>query len=435
MTPRLYDFLAFDLPAMIAGTLAVVVCGLLGNFLLLRRLSLMGDAISHSVLPGLVAGFLIVGSRSTLPMFLGAAAAGLATVGLVELIRKLAKLESGAAMGVVFSILFALGVLLIEQAAASGIDLDPDCVLNGQLERIFWSPPHAWAAFWSWSTVSAVPREVWTLGGITLLAASLITVFFKELRIAAFDPALATSLGLNARWINGGFMVLVAAAVVASFEAVGSILVIAMLVCPPATARLLTDRLATQLWLSAVLAGIAGLVGYVLAAMLPLWLGLPWALNAAGMMTLVAGVLLTAAIFLAPTHGLLARRFAQGRLARAIAREDLLASLYRAEEAESAQSQPARPIHAAAENAARAAGEITGPATWPQLTPAGREVARDLVRRHRLWEQYLVESAGLKPDHVHPVAEDLEHVADPEVRKHLQQAQKSEQDPHGRQIP
>ena len=130
--------IGLDLFPLLAGTLASVGCGLLGNFLVLRRLSLMGDAISHSVLPGLVIAFLIASSRSPLVMFLGAAIAGVATVVLVELVKKLGRVEPGAAMGVVFSILFAAGVLLIEQAAADLVDLDAECVLHGQLELLWW---------------------------------------------------------------------------------------------------------------------------------------------------------------------------------------------------------------------------------------------------------------------------------------------------------
>ncbi len=133
---NLADFIMIDLPPLTTAVLAAVTCGLLGNFLVLRRMSLMGDAISHAVLPGLVAAFLISGSRQSGPMFIGAAAAGIVTALLVELTRKLGRVESGAAMGVVFTILFAAGVLLLEQAGARGVDLDAGCVFNGQLEIV-----------------------------------------------------------------------------------------------------------------------------------------------------------------------------------------------------------------------------------------------------------------------------------------------------------
>ena len=153
--------IGLDLFPLLAGTLAAVTCGLLGNFLVLRRLSLMGDAISHSVLPGLVVAFLITSTRSPLVMLLGAALAGVATVVLVEMVKKLGRVEPGAAMGVVFSVLFALGVLLIEQAAARHVDLDADCVLHGQLETLIWyDAPASLAGLFQWSTLAATPRQV-----------------------------------------------------------------------------------------------------------------------------------------------------------------------------------------------------------------------------------------------------------------------------------
>lgn len=443
MNQGLYDFISLDLPAMLAGTLAVVVCGLLGNFLLLRRMSLMGDAISHSVLPGLVAGFLIAGTRDSVPMFLGAAAAGLATVLLVETLRKLAKLESGAAMGVVFSILFAAGIVLIEQAAAGGVDLDPECVLNGQLESVLWFPPREWPE-WSLSTFDELPRELGRLAGITALAGVLIAVFFKELRLAAFDPALAQAIGLRPRLVNGAFMLLVAAAVVASFEAVGSILVVAMLVCPAAIARMLTDRLAPQIWVSLIASVTIGIGGYIAAVYLPGAVGLvklnsgrggaiPMTLSAAGMMTVVGGGLLTLTVLWAPRHGVISRRLAQRRLRHDMAREDLLAGLYRIEEGFGTARRPTAAEPAIARAVTR--GEVIRTPRGPELTAAGREEARELVRRHRLWEHFLVEKAALRPDHVHPVAERLEHIPDPQMAAKLRVEGASPRDPHGRPIP
>ena len=218
MTLALIEFdIGLDLFPMLAGTLAAVGCGLLGNFLLLRRLSLMGDAISHSVLPGLVIAFLIVSTRSPLVMFLGAAIAGVATVVLVELVKKLGRVEPGAAMGVVFSILFALGVLLIERAAVRHVDLDADCVLHGQLETLAWyGAPDTLAGLLQWSTIEAVPRQVVTLAVMVVLAFAFVGSLFKELRIAAFDPALATTQGFNATLMHYLLMVLVAAATAVS---------------------------------------------------------------------------------------------------------------------------------------------------------------------------------------------------------------------------
>jgi manganese/zinc/iron transport system permease protein len=420
-----------DLFPLLAAVLAALTCGLLGNFLVLRRLSLMGDAISHSVLPGLVIAFLIAASRNPLVMFLGAAVAGVATVVLVELVKRLGRVEPGAAMGVVFSVLFALGVLLIRQVESLGnIDLDADCVLHGQLETLAWfGAPDSWAALLSPATLDAVPRQVWTLLGMFTLASAFVAALFKELRLAAFDPALATSQGFSAGLLHYALMVLVAGATVASFEAVGSILVIAMLICPAAAARLLTDRLLPQIGVSLLAALVAAVGGYLGATAVPGAFGLG-AVNAAGSMSVVAGGLVAAAVIASPRHGLVSAWLRRRALSLSVAREDLLAGLYRA-----AESGAHAPTHAGlpgvrmarASASARRAGLLSAddPA---RLTPAGEQAAREIVRRHRLWEHYLVEEAGLAPDHVHPTAEQLEHTplapaGDPAI------------DPHGRPIP
>lgn len=432
--PAIHEFLTIDLMPMAACVLAAVCCGVLGNFLVLRGMSLMGDAISHSVLPGLVLAFLLTGTRATWPMLVGAGLSGLVTVGLVGLVRRLGRLEPGAAMGVVFSILFALGVVMIERVARQ-VDLDPECVLYGSAESLFWlGVPRRWDALLGGESLAGVPRQVWTLLGMAAVAIAFVVLLFKELRIACFDPATATSLGFRASWIHTGLMAMVAAATVASFEAVGSILVIAMLVCPAATARLLTDRLRTQVVLSVVLAVIAGVAGYILGAFGPEWVGGRHAVSVTGMMTVVSGCLLGAAVVASPSHGVLARLARRARLAVTVAREDLLATLYRAEERRAAPgSLPSGLAGRMARRAAVRRGEVlVGPPVV--LTERGRSAAGEIVRTHRLWENYLVSEVGLRPDHVHDTAMRLEHLRDEETRP-LTPEGGAGVDPHGAPIP
>lgn len=446
MPSPLHTFISLDLPPLLAAIFVAIPCALLGNFLILRKLSLMGDAISHAVLPGIVVAFLISDSRAPTSMFLGALVAGLTTVALVGLIRRFTRIDSSAAIGVVFSILFALGVLLLEQAAARHVDLDADCVLMGQLETLWWSPPADWSALTDPAVLATFPAHVVAMGAVTLLVIAAVAIFFKELRLAAFDPALATSLGFNATALHVLLMVLVAVAAVAAFEAVGSILVVAMLICPAATARLLTDRLPAQLWASVAAALIAAVGGYALATRAPIWLGFDNALSAAGMIATASGALLTATIVLAPRHGILARQYRRLALAIRVAREDLLAALYRLEETTQTTNESRLDMIAAILNrsdlparlARRAAirrNQIT-PTPEPTLTPSGRALATEIIRSHRLWETYLVETVGLAPDHVHDTAMLLEHMRTPEGDRIIPAgAHTPESDPHGRAIP
>jgi manganese/zinc/iron transport system permease protein len=289
------SFLQIDLPAMTAALLATSACALLGNFLVLRRQSLMGDAITHAVLPGLVVGLLFTGDLSGWPMFAGALLAALLASALIELVRRFGRLESGAAMGVVFSIFFAAGLVMIEQVSAGNVHIDPDCVLYGQLEHILWLAPTGWASLLDPAVWRDLPGEVVTLAVVALLVLGTVLLFYKELKLASFDPGLATSLGFPAGVVNMGLMLLVGAVAVAAFAAVGSILVVAMFICPAAAARLLTRRLAVQLWLSQAFAALAAVGGYVLAAFGPQLLGGEHSLAASGMIAVMAGLILAVA--------------------------------------------------------------------------------------------------------------------------------------------
>ena len=227
-------------------------------------------------------------------------------------------------------------------------------------------------------------------------------------------------------------VLLVALAVVASFQAIGSILVIAMLICPAATARMLTDRLGTQIMLAGLVAGLCAIAGYFAGAKLPTALGAEHALNIAGMITVVAGLVFGLVCFASPSHGFIARAVRQRRLAERIAIEDLLGLLYRSAEA-GETFVPIQPMHAAGMPVARATklGLVRAEASKLGLTDSGRERAEGLIRRHRLWEGYLVERAGLRPDHVHATAELLEHVDQPAAIP----TQSGDLDPHGKAIP
>ena len=195
MTMTLQEFLSIDLPATLVAILAATSCGLLGNFLVLRRQALIGDAISHVVLPGIVVGFILTGSMAALPMMLSAMAAALLAAGLIETIRRLGRLEAGAAMGVVFTTMFASGVVILEFVYSGNVHLNADHALYGNLEATLWIGATGWSSLTDPAALAALPQPLLTLAVVTLAIAVLIAVFFKELRIATFDPGLANSLG------------------------------------------------------------------------------------------------------------------------------------------------------------------------------------------------------------------------------------------------
>jgi len=297
-----------DTWVVVIGALVAAACALPGCFLVLRKLSMMGDAISHAVLPGLAIAFFVSGSRSSFAMFLGAAIIGVLTAVFTHWVSSFGKVDRGASMGIVFTTMFALGLLLIVRAAEHVPDLDPSCVLYGAIE---FAPAHVLFTLNLGGMTVDVPHAAATLGAVLLLNLAVVLLLFKELRISAFDPALGTTLGVSAGVMHYLLMTLTAVTVVAAFEAVGSIVVIAMLVAPPAAAYLLTRRLSVMLVLSVILGVASAGMGHGMAITLPRLIGFE-ATSTAGMMAVAAGLLFLAAWLGAPEDGLIVRWLRRG---------------------------------------------------------------------------------------------------------------------------
>jgi manganese/zinc/iron transport system permease protein len=294
------EFVQFSLTPMLIGVLAAIACAIPGNFLILRRQSLIGDAISHVVLPGIVVAFLVTGSLATFPMLMGAGAAALLAVVLIEVIRRLGRIEPGAAMGVVFTALFASGVLLLERSDASRVHLDVEHALMGNLETLIWLRASGWGSLLDPVALAHLPPELPRIAAVALLMVGLTGLFWRPLKLATFDEGFARAIGLPVSAIGLGLVIAAAVAAVAAFDAVGSIIVIAMFICPPAAARLLTNSLAAQLWLSVGLATLAAVLGYVAAGYGPIWLGFDNSVSAAGMIATTSGLILAGACLWGP---------------------------------------------------------------------------------------------------------------------------------------
>jgi manganese/zinc/iron transport system permease protein len=413
---------------------------------------MLGDALAHAALPGVVAAFFVTYAMKAagwvtterfdatlhLMTVLGAVAAGLLTAWLTEAVQRLGRIDSGAALGVVFTCLFALGLLLM-RLAADTVHIDPDCALFGILEATALdtvSPQ-------SWLPQAAVSNAI--VLGVNLL---LTALFFKELRIAAFDPSLATTQGIPAGVIHYALLSATAVAAATAFSTVGSILVIGLLIVPAATAQLLTTRLWLLVVLSLVLAAACAVGGHAVAMAAPgpifSRLGFTGMRDAgtAGMIAVVAGFVFAAAIVLAPQTGLVTRMLDRFRVAARIAADDILGALYRSEEA--AAGRGPGPV------AAPSAPWITRFAGWRlarhgfvrsisgqlELTAQGRTRAQELVRSHRVYEAFLDKNFPLPPDQLHLSADRVEHVLDPALREALAaEIPATGRDPHGREIP
>jgi hypothetical protein len=310
---------------------------------------------------------------------------------------------------------------------AGSAHLDVDCVLYGKL---VFAPLKT-------ETLLGIEVPVALRGmGFALLATLLfLGVFWKELKITSFDPALATSMGISAPVMYYLLMSLVGGVTVAAFEAIGSILVIAMLIVPAACAQLLTDRLRWMLLWAAVIAALSSALGYLASDALNV--------TPAGMMAVVAGGLLLLCVLFAPRHGVLSKKWRNWRLRVRIIGEDVLGQLYRGEERTAAGLSPVQVAQTApgvtgrvAVHELRRQGLVEPRQGLLVLTGEGRKRAVSLVRAHRLWETYLDENLALPRDHLHEAAHRMEHFLDPELQHELErEVSHPDIDPHGRSIP
>jgi len=272
----------------IIAALAGSACALVGTLLLLRRMSMMADALSHAVLPGIVVAYLIGGGRGSLVMAAGAAVAAIVAVLLVQWLTAVMRVDRGAAMGAVLTSLFAAGLLLIVRFA-DRVDLDPSCVLYGSLET---------AAFRRIDLFGvAIPPAVLGLSAALALNLVVVGVLLKEFRLAIFDPDCADVMGIGSGRLHTILMILVAITVVASFEAVGSILPVAMIAAPAAAASLLTRRLIPMIAVAILLACVAAPVGHVGAIVVPALFGAEETVTSGSVATV--GLLIFIAVWLA----------------------------------------------------------------------------------------------------------------------------------------
>lgn len=404
---------------LIVSMLMGATLGLVGCFVVLRRMALLGDAISHAVLPGVVIAFLIIGSFTRTVsgsaemggLFLGALLAGLLTTGGVNLITRHSRVKEDSAIGIAFTAMFAVGVILIS-SLPRGAHFDLQCFLFGE--------------------VLAIRREdVITALIIAPSVLLLVLLFYQPLKLMSFDPQMAAASGLPTQFLHYLLMGVLSAVIVAALQSVGVIMSVAMLITPAAIAYQLTNRFWIMLTLSALAGMISSILGMILA--------FGWNWPPGPTMVVVATVLFLGTMAFAPEYGQVARFIRRRRVRAHILREDVLKELAKAESAD-VPTLSARVGLASTDQeieatlrALTAAQLVEREGTIARLTPAGHQHAERLVRSHRLWETYLAEH-NVPHERIHEVAEELEHAYDvaEEVAHELGHP---EVDPHGERIP
>jgi manganese/zinc/iron transport system permease protein len=275
---------------MATGALVGAAATLVGVFLVLRKSSMLSDAISHSIVLGIVVVWLLAHEQSGTLQIIGAALTGVLTVFLTELLASTRKVKNDAAIGLVFPVLFSIGVLLLNLYARD-VHIDQHTVLLGEIGFI-WLKTFAIAGH-------EVPQALVWMGAVTLVNGAFVLLFFKELKLATFDPALAKALGFAPTALFYALLLLTSTTAVAAFDAVGAVLFIAFVIVPPAAAYLLTDRLSTMLVLGILISGASSVLGYQAAVLMDVSIG--------GMMAVMTGVFLAAAFLFGPRYGVVAQ--------------------------------------------------------------------------------------------------------------------------------
>src|SRR5690625_2748242 len=276
---------------ILTASLVGLSCGIIGVFLILRKQAMMADAISHTVLLGIVLAYLVTKEVSGPSMLIGGILAGLLTAFLVQWLHSL-DVQHDASMGIVFTTLFAIGVILISTSVGN-VHLDVQHALMGEITFI---PFHTITL----PFIGTIPQATALLLVVFVVVLFFITVFYKEWKITSFDPALAASLGIPVLFMHYLFMGLVSVTTVASFDAVGAIMVVAMLITPAASAYLWTDKLVVMLVLSGAFGVLSAVIGYYVAA----WIDT----SISGSMAFATGIIFLISFLFSPKHGIIAKR-------------------------------------------------------------------------------------------------------------------------------
>ncbi|SHF71852.1 metal ABC transporter permease [Ornithinibacillus halophilus] len=275
---------------IITACLVGLTCGLIGVFLILRRMAMMADAISHTVLLGIVVAFIITRELSGPHMLVGAILVGLLTAVLVQWLNSL-EIENHASIGIVFTTLFAIGVILIATSVGNA-HLDVQHALMGEITFIPWNTVNL-------PMIGSIPEATAILFLVLIIVVFMILAFYKEWKITSFDPALAASIGIPVVLMHYVFMSLVSVTTVAAFDAVGAIMVVAMLITPAASAYLWTDKLSIMLLLSGTFGVVSAITGYYIAA----WIDT----SISGSMAFATGIVFLISFIGSPKHGLFAK--------------------------------------------------------------------------------------------------------------------------------
>ena len=424
----LIEFLSLSDPnvryVVIGSILLAASSAIVGSFTLLKKKALVGDAVAHSVLPGICLAFILSGVKNPIYLIIGAFITGWVSLVLIDIISARSKIKEDTAIGLILSVFFGIGILMLTviqksgNAAQSGLDH----FLFGQ-------------------AASLIGKDLLVFSSIALILIVAVMLFFKEFAIIAFDEAFARSIGFPVRTLELLLTTLTVLAVVTGIQAIGVVLMAAMLITPAAAARFWTDKLKVMIWLAAGLGALSGLVGAYISYVAPAMPTGPWIVMVVSMIAIIS-------FFLAPRKGILARWLNQRKFQTQMLEENILKLLYQMGEVQGNFFSPRtmeeildrRPFQETELRKGlrnlKKQGFLDTSNQGYTYTQAGKDKGQRVTKLHRLWELYLTEYLRIAPDHVHEDAETIEHIITPDLEKRLEEKLKYPKlDPHQSEIP
>jgi manganese/zinc/iron transport system permease protein len=397
----------------------------IGCFALLRKRALVGDGVAHAVLPGVALAYMVTGTKNTIALLIGATIAGWVSMVAMDFITRRSRIREDAAIGIVLSVFFGLGILLVTHIQNTG-----DASQSGLDKFLFGQ------------AASLVLSDVAVFGAVSVMLIVAIMLLFKEFKILSFDPEFTQTLGLPSRGLALAMTTLLVLAVVVGIQAVGVVLMAAMLITPAASARYWTDRLGIMLGLASLFGALSGIGGAFVSYGWPRMPTGPW-------IVMFATVIFVTSLLFAPKRGVVARVVRHELNRRRTLAENILKTMHMLGEdngdvfAQRSESQiqarrkiPTARLHRGLRRLRRDGYVVeAGDRQW-RLTQDGARQGARVTRLHRLWEVYLTQYLQIAPDHVHEDAESIEHVLTPELEEELDRLlERPASDPHARVIP
>lgn len=424
----LLEFLSFSDPSIISVTIGAMLLtassAVVGSFTFLKKKALVGDAVAHSVLPGICLAFIISGNKDPLVLITGAFITGWISLVVIDTITTKTKIKEDTAIALILSVFFGVGILLLTNIQHSGnaAQTGLDSFLFGKAAAL-------------------VGRDLLIFSGVAIILLVTIALFYKELKIIAFDSQFASVLGLPVKFLNLLLTSLTVLAVVTGIQAVGVVLMAAMLITPAAAARFWTNKVLNMTVLAAAMGALSGLAGAYVSYTAPNMPTGPW-------IVIIISIIALLSFFFAPERGIISRTLQQQALKKQIMDENLLKEIYHigektsnlipgrtVKELQRERYFPRKPLQASLRRLQRR-GYVHKTGNRWNFTEAGLNKGRRLVRLHRLWELYLSKYLKIAPDHVHEDAETIEHVITPELERELEMMLKfPAEDPHRKEIP